>query len=316
MPANGIRHVRIDEQELYEPRQNGRSTSPRAANRTSLTGRTFAYRRKWRTLGEPVQPVKVIQDGPPGSNQVRILHLGGDYEGMKEWVSRTRLVVPWDQASQFVADEHHLLAAFKASGDVHDTLPFQAASTVFDAIAGVFGPQQVILCGWAGPKRQLFTIQSFDTSVETLKLDRDELLSEAYAYVDRHGDYWAPFPLAERLAKRFCVRFPMEVLADIQEGEDKLRYKIVDAYEPHRRSFAEEWLEKRKPVFEMVRKWCGSAVAQEFDEIQLLRQEVCRLRKLAESLADWLRGAGHPVKAGLVLKELKAIGTHVEYEGN
>lgn len=57
-------------------------------------GRRFAYREHARSPGEPVQPVKVVKEGPPRSNKVRVCRLDGEYEGLEEWVPKLRLVAP------------------------------------------------------------------------------------------------------------------------------------------------------------------------------------------------------------------------------
>lgn len=271
----------------------------------SLVGKRYGYRDKPRTLGVPLEPVEVIQEGPPRSNQVRIQHLQGEYEGLMRWVSRAYLVVPWEEAHAFMQDEHNLLAAFEASADVAGSVPYEAADTVFAALTGIF-KEELILCGWSGYRRQLLTIRSFETSVAKLNLNADELLAEPYSYLDRHGHYWALFPVAERLARLFCQRYPQEILSYIQAEEDELRRQIVADYHPQRRrTYAEERLHSEQPVFALVREWCNDDEVKRFDEVQHLRDEVYRLRNLITSVARWLRDHGHPLKASLVMKELE-----------
>ncbi len=45
-------------------------------------------------------------------------------------------------------------------------------------------------------------------------------------------------------------------------------------------------------------------VLEGFDEARALREEVDRLRALAEDTVRWLRDSGHPAKAALLSKEL------------
>ena len=47
--------------------------------------------------------------------------------------------------------------------------------------------------------------------------------------------------------------------------------------------------------------------SEEFDEVLALREEVDRLRNLVQETAWWLKYNGHPVKAGLLRKELGQI---------
>lgn len=269
----------------------------------SVVGQRFGYREKPRTLGVPLEPVEVIQEGPPRSNQVRVQHLQGEYKGLKHWISRSRLVVPWEEAPAFMQDEHHLLAAFNASDNVAGSVPYEAADTVFAALYTIFN-DELILCGWSGYRRQLLTIRSFESSVEKLKLNADDLLVEPYAYLDRHGHYWALFPVAEKLAKLFCQRYPKEILSYLHAEENKLRQQIVAEHNPRRPNYAEERLHGEQPIFALVREWCGENEVNTFNEVQHLRDEVFRLRNLVLSVTRWLRESGHPVKASLVIKEL------------
>ena len=70
------------------------------------------------------------------------------------------------------------------------------------------------------------------------------------------------------------------------------------------REHAAAELEKARPVFALLREWCGREVLEGFDEARALREEVDRLRALVEDAARWLRDSGHPVKAALLSKEL------------
>lgn len=282
---------------------------------TSITavGQRFAYRKRARTVGEPVQPVEVVKEGPPRSGKVRIRYLSGEYQGFEEWVPKVRLVVPWDEAEAFRKDELHLLAAHKASGEAEGTVPFEAAQEVFCAVNELFG-EELILSGWKKLERDLVIIRSLDATVHKLRLNRKELVSEFRAFVDRSGDYWAPSSTAERLARLFCQRFPQEILRHVQAREHEWRQRTILPSEPFSEEFALECLDKLKPVFSLAREWCGEKDVAEFDEVTALREEVRRLRGLVESIAGWLREAGHPIKASLVLRELNDTRRHPKHE--
>jgi hypothetical protein len=63
-------------------------------------------------------------------------------------------------------------------------------------------------------------------------------------------------------------------------------------------------LEQLRPIFAIVRGWCGREAVEEFLEVIALRQEVDRLQGIIKDLARWLKDSGHPLKAALLLKEL------------
>ena len=73
--------------------------------------------------------------------------------------------------------------------------------------------------------------------------------------------------------------------------------------EAHRER-AEARLEELRPIFAIVRGWCGQEAVDEFREVIALRQEVDRLQGIVKDLARWLKESGHPLKAALLLKEL------------
>jgi hypothetical protein len=50
-----------------------------------------------------------------------------------------------------------------------------------------------------------------------------------------------------------------------------------------------------------------AGTSEEFDQVLALREEVDRLRDPVQETAWWLKNNGHPVKAGLLRKELGRI---------
>jgi hypothetical protein len=62
-----------------------------------------------------------------------------------------------------------------------------------------------------------------------------------------------------------------------------------------------------EPIHALIRRWCGQEASEEFDQVLALREEVARLRTLVQEIARWLNHYGHPVKAGLLRKELGKI---------
>jgi hypothetical protein len=69
----------------------------------------------------------------------------------------------------------------------------------------------------------------------------------------------------------------------------------------------EERLRELEPVHAFIRRWCGQEADEEFDQVLALQGEVDRLRNLVQETAWWLKHNGHPVKAGLLRKELGRI---------
>jgi hypothetical protein len=284
----------------------------------SIVGKRFAYRDRIRAYGEPVRPVEVTREGPPRSNKARVRWLDGEYEGLEEWVPKIRLLAPWDEAEALLEDERRMLAAVEASGeDARDEVTWDAADKVFGIMSEISDPSEEIILGYRAVEENLLAIQDLDAATRRLDLDKEEMLAEPYAFVERSGWYKAPFRTAVKVAKHCCRRFPREVLGRIQKDEDELRQELVsgnlDVRESwwidstRHREYAEERLRELEPVHALIRRWCGTEASEKFDEVLALREEVDRLRNLVQETAWWLKNNGHPVKAGLLRKELGRI---------
>lgn len=285
----------------------------------SDVGRRFAYRERARSPGEPVRPVEVVKEGPPRSNKVKVRRLDGEYEGLEEWIPKVRLVVPWEEAEALLEDERRMFEALDATGDVYDTVPYKAVQMVFFALPPGEGSDGVFF-GHKAIESELLNIEDLDAAQKRLGLSAEELLAEPHSYVDRFGEYKAPFEVAIKVAKHCCRTFTQDVLRHVQAEEDALKDAVVSGYYtfPDRRyrswrdkdgfeilrTRAEEWLAEQKPIFALIREWCGEEAVEEFDRVLALREEVDRLRALVEDTVRWLRFSGHPVKAALLAKEL------------
>lgn len=275
-------------------------------------GQRFAYRERAHTTGDPVRPVELVKEGPPRSQKVKVRWLDGEYEGLGEWVPKVRIVFPWDEKEALLDDERRMFAALEISGDVHGTAAYRAVETMFFAIPQEAGAE--VLLGLRAAERELLSIDNLDAAATRLGVDSEALLSEPRSYLDRFGEYRAPFRVAVKVAKFCCENFPYEVLRHLRVEEEKLRRELVPGEpDPSRewwyrsaayRDQAEARLEELRPVFALVRAWCGQGACEEFREVIALREEVDRLRGIFRKTARWLRHFGYPQKAAVVLKEL------------
>lgn len=281
----------------------------------STIGRCFAYRERVRAFGEPVRPVEMIKEGPPRSNKARVRWLNGEYEGLEEWVPRIRLLAPWEEAEALLEEERRMLAAVAVSVEEgSDEVKWEAVSEVFGIMSRISDPSEEVVLGLRAAEEDLLAIQNLHAAARRLGLDEEEMLAEPHAYVERSGWYKAPFRTALKVAKHCCRRFPREILGRIKKDEDELRQELVSGDlevreswwidSAPRREYAEERLRELAPVHALIREWCGREASREFEEVLALREEVDRLRNLVQETAWWLKNHGHPVKAGLLRKEL------------
>ena len=290
----------------------------------STVGNLFAYRDRVRAYGAPVRSVEVPREGPPRSNKARVRWLDGEYEGLEEWVPTIRLLAPWEEAEALLEDERRMLEVVEVSEeDASDKVTWEAVDEVFGMLSRISDPSEEVILGYKAVEENLLVIENLDAATRRLGLDKEEMLAEPYAFVDRSGWYKAPFRTAVKLAKHCCRRFSREVLGRIKKDEDELRQKLVsgnldlsDSWwvdSARHREYAEERLRELEPVHALIREWCGQQAPEEFDEVLALRDEVDRLRKLVRETAWWLKHRGHPVKAGLLRKELGRISETGEY---
>lgn len=285
----------------------------------SDVGKRFAYRERARSPGEPVRPVEVVKEGPPRSNKAKVRWLDGEYEGLEEWIPKVRLVAPWEEAESLLEDERRMFEALDSTGDVYDTVPYKAVRMVFFALPPGEGSDSVFF-GYKAIESELLNIEDLDAARKRLGLSAEELLAEPHSYVDRFSEYKAPFEVAVKVAKHCCRKFTQDMLRYVQAEEDALKDAVISGYYafPERRyrswkdkdgfeilrTRAEERHAEEKPIFDLIREWCGQDAVDEFRQILELREEVDRLRGLMTDTVRWLRDAGHPVKAALLMKQI------------
>jgi hypothetical protein len=185
----------------------------------------FAYRERAHTPGDPVRPVELVKEGPPRSQKVKVRWLDGKYEDLEEWVPKVRLVVPWEEKEALLEDERRMFAAPEVSGEVYGTATYRAVETVFFAVPQEIGAE--VLLGLRAAERELLSIDDLEAAATRLGLDTEALLSEPHSYVDRFGEYRAPFGVAMKVAKRCCENFPELVLRHLREEEEELRQELV-----------------------------------------------------------------------------------------
>lgn len=112
--------------------------------------------------------------------------------------------------------------------------------------------------------------------------------------------------VGEKLANQLCRRFARRILVALREEEESHHRKVLEEprWSGKRAAFTENMPETYRLVLDMIREWCGQDAVEDYDEVTGLREEIRRLRGLIESTSEWLRNAGHPVKAAALLKEV------------
>ena len=268
-------------------------------------GQQYAYRESRTCYGAPVTPVEVIKIEPRIKGRVRVVHLEGDYSGLKEWVPKQRLLVPWSEADALCADERRALAAADISYCTEQTALKDAVDWVFSGVCQVSRREYVVI-GWTGLYNGLLRIRDLDEAVHALSLDRDKLLAEPGAFIDRHGEYVAPFSTAVWLAQDFCRRFPVQILSHVREKEEDCCQQIAQSSDTCRVRFYKEELELQRQANALIRQWCHEVAWNEVDERIVLRDEILYLRNLLESAIRTMESKRLKAEAASLRKELEA----------
>lgn len=278
---------------------------------TIVVGGRFGYRQQVRALGEPLRPVEVVRESPPRLQKARIRWLGGELEGLEEWVPKGRLVVEWAEAEAFLRDEHSIIKAWESQPELRHTTEWEAIQEVF------FGLPRDAGVDLAYDAREEGFVEIEDLAAFSAKygIPVHEVRAVPHAFTDRFGTFKAPYPFALRVAQLDCTLHAREVLGRIQKEEEKLQRAIASGYWESEfgdeysgyvdREKIQKWLGEKEPIFRLVRAWCGAEGLHRFDEVRALRAEVERLRTLLEDTARFLKGAGHHVKAGQLIRDLR-----------
>lgn len=248
-------------------------------------GETWAYRAQARTPTCPLVPALVRTIGRGRNHRVHVRFLAGEYESREEWVPPERLLVRWDERDPWLRDEHAFAAARSASRLSPLTPEYQAASLV---LANSPRPGGIRL-GFGSREGAIIEVTDLAYLARVAGLDAARLRQEPLAFVDRHGTYVAPWPVARGLARRIAELYAERILTRIAEEETMLRQEALLGRTTVLRDGSTHTvpaeacavtLQLRERVFTIVRSWCGEPAVIQFDRIAQLEAEITRLRGL------------------------------------
>lgn len=260
---------------------------------TREVGHVYAYRHTPRAYWEPILQALMVKEGPTKRAPVKIRFLSGEYEGLEQWVPKARLFASWADVDAIVRDEQLLAQAVKLSGDVRDTPLWHTVKLVFRLFPG---PHSVGL-GMRATDADMLYIEQFDSAVPGLGLDREWLLSAEGSYFDRSGEYRAPFPVAEAVARLIAKRFALEILSEIESTERYYVEALVRGWvlgnEGEMRFVDRQRMQTKLDQYQAemlgVREWCGEEGARTLDMVRLCQKEIERLYSLVDRAVTVLK---------------------------
>jgi hypothetical protein len=268
-------------------------------------GQEWAYRANAK---QPLARVRVTKLGTRKPERAKVFFVDDHFEGREEWVPPLRLRVPWEQAGQWQAREDKFAAVEAASSSSYDTPEYWAASRVLAQL-----PEELIEMNY-GRGGGYVVVADRERLLKFIDAEAS-LLADPVAFADDDGSYVAPWAVTERLALHVAPRFSACVLADVSREEDRHRRRAI--YGEHHADWpgsgycspevCAEIDRKWAPTHDLLRKWCGQHVVQQYDEVKALREEISKLVALIEHAISTLREAGHTRHAKKVALELADI---------
>ena len=275
-------------------------------------GEDWVYRPKARTLGAPSFHVRIDKIKQAKVPKFQVQLLDGEEAGLRVWVSKGTLMVPWADREAWLADDSHYAAALEASTVSDEAPEYRAMTRLIDEIWNQF---DVLRMGWNRNDSGLLLVGDLAAAKESFGEDLEELIADPLTFTDRFGVTVAPWPAALRWAQRACEVLSDTVMRWVDREERDLRDGVVhgrvyrfsrgEPYEipPER---CAETFDEDYAVLEVLRKWCGAEPLDRFDELKALRDEVVRLNTVVESALASLRRAG-------LVKEAEALHRQFGY---
>lgn len=127
---------------------------------------------------------------------------------MDEWVSSARLVVPWQDVEDLVADENSMLYLLSVQPPAPDLPTTQALQTAYFAV-----PDDCVTFEVNNRRPLEATVDEFVRNTDRLPLAVEDLVSSLGAYVDSDGALHVGQQATLALARALCAQYPSEVLA-------------------------------------------------------------------------------------------------------
>ena len=185
------------------------------------------------------------------------------------------MIVPWGERQSFLKDEERAQRFDEARARPNQALA-AAIETVMVATgyADAGADEDGTVHMEAVELREIARLAGLPQKLEDL---------HPLAYVDRDDYMHLPVEVAEKLAHSYASAEPEIVLMYIEDEEKEYRSR---GYEPGERFWHDE-LRRSTPGFALARYWAGHQ-----EEIEFLRAEIERLRKLVDAAADALIKAG------------------------
>ena len=256
-------------------------------------GQRWALRAS-RILGGEALKVRLVAY-PQGVRKVKVVHEGGELDGMDEWVNPTGLIVPWSQWRKRLAAEKRE-AELRRHVEVGG-FPDEATAAAISHVLESTGEDEV----WLDERRGI--AQGPEAALHRLA-DRAGLTDEQRSTLTRSpacrdvrfGEWRIPWERAHDLAMAFARAEPDAVSLHLGTQEEEYKRR---GYEGGDRFFHRYLLEQR-PGLALARDWTSG----HDEQVKFLEQRVHELERLLRDVAERLEGTGDHKLADRVRRKL------------
>jgi hypothetical protein len=257
-------------------------------------GQRWALRAS-RVLGGEAVKVRLVAY-PQGARKVKVIHEGGELDGMDEWVNPTALIVPWSQWRKRLASEkrevelrHHVETV---------GLPDGATATAISHVLESTGEHEV----WLDERRGI--AQGPEAALHRIA-DRAGLTVEQRSRLTRSpacrdsglGEWRIPWERAHDLAMAFARAEPDAVSLHLEtQEEDYKRRGYADGDR-----FFHRYLIEQRPGLALARDWASG----HDEQVKFLNDRIHELERLLSDVAERLEATGEQKLADRVRRKLR-----------
>lgn len=243
----------------------------------------------------PSERVRVVEvDRRKKTPRYVVEFLGGDKSGVHENIPGVRLRAPWADVAAYDA----LMANWERINEAQLTdIEASAVSSVFEMLI----PNEIAEWEWS-PVRYATRIYDKGALQALIGITADDLLTQTEGF-ELDGDVIVSPDGTLMIAEYACRLKPMPVLDWVIEDEKDYLEKskhgrpAVDL-DNHAYTTSPEWeyqwyLERGRPLHELLRSWCGQRAATMQERLGAAEAENRRLDELITRLFEELKRLGH-----------------------
>lgn len=257
-------------------------------------GQRWALRESRVLAGEGIK-VRLVAY-PPGVRKVKVVHEGGEVDGMDQWVNPTALIVPWSQWSKRLAAEQREAKLRQHVATVG--LPDEATSAAITHVLESTGEHEV----WLDERRGI--AQGPEAALQRIA-DRAGLTGDLRSRLTcspacrdiRFGEWRIPWERAHDLAMAFARAEPDAVSLHLEAREEEYKRR---GYEDGDRFFHRYLLDQR-PGLALARDWTSG----HDEQVRFLSKRVHELERLLRDAAQQLATDGNQRLADRLMRQLR-----------